>query len=136
MTETEKCRHCLTGRVTKYWGLCWTCYYTPGVRKLYGEQKVGLGITPMSRSLPLSPTSAPPGSEEKILVLSQRAQEESLLWHPEDFGMRKRKPDGIQAEEEVGMGDWLESEEQKREGAGRMLDLEIPQQGRSGWVLS
>ncbi len=30
------CRHCTKGRVNRPAGLCWSCYYTPGVREMYG----------------------------------------------------------------------------------------------------
>lgn len=29
------CRHCNTGKVNRPRGLCWACYYTPGVKELY-----------------------------------------------------------------------------------------------------
>ena len=29
------CRHCRRSGVNRPRGLCWTCYYTPGVRELY-----------------------------------------------------------------------------------------------------
>jgi hypothetical protein len=29
------CRHCNKGKVNRPRGLCWNCYYTPGVLKLY-----------------------------------------------------------------------------------------------------
>jgi hypothetical protein len=39
-----------------------------------------MGSTP----LPPSPTDAPPGSEEKIQALIQRAQLQQTLFHPDD----------------------------------------------------
>lgn len=41
-----KCRHCGRDKVNRPRGLCWTCYYTPGVRAMfpvtskYGEKAV------------------------------------------------------------------------------------------------
>ena len=29
------CRHCSKSKVNRPRGLCWSCYYTPGVRDLY-----------------------------------------------------------------------------------------------------
>ncbi len=29
------CRHCRKGKVNRPRGLCWNCYYTPGVKALY-----------------------------------------------------------------------------------------------------
>lgn len=31
----NRCRHCDTNAVNRPRGLCWTCYYTPGVLDLY-----------------------------------------------------------------------------------------------------
>jgi hypothetical protein len=37
--------------------------------------------------LPRTPTSAAPGSEEKVLVLMERARKRQSLWHPADTPM-------------------------------------------------
>ena len=29
------CRHCSKSKVNRPRGLCWSCYYTPGVKELY-----------------------------------------------------------------------------------------------------
>ena len=29
------CRHCTKSKVNRPRGLCWSCYYTPGVKELY-----------------------------------------------------------------------------------------------------
>ena len=82
------CRHCRRARVTRPRGLCWDCYYTPGVRDLYpitskfGRRGSGVGNR---RARPAAfPTNALPGSLEKILVLTQRAELRQDLWHPND----------------------------------------------------
>ena len=31
----EACKHCGKGKVNRPRGLCWVCYYTPGVRYRY-----------------------------------------------------------------------------------------------------
>ena len=81
------CRHCRTSFVTRPRGLCWCCYYTPGVKDLYPSTSKyarrvvgnfnGRGRTP-------EPTSAAPGTPDKISVLSERAAAGEALWHPLD----------------------------------------------------
>lgn len=83
------CRHCGRDKVNRPRGLCWSCYYTPGVRALYGieESKYtrrGVGIVVGTRPLPPEPTTHPPSSEEKLEVLEQRAAAGYALWHPDD----------------------------------------------------
>ena len=34
----KKCRHCKKATVSRPRGLCWVCYYTPGVKDLYAPQ--------------------------------------------------------------------------------------------------
>ncbi len=82
------CRHCQAASISRPRGLCWKCYYTPGVRASYpstskyayrGEGNFN-GVAP----LPAFPTAALPGSPEKIAVLAERARMKQNLWHPED----------------------------------------------------
>jgi hypothetical protein len=89
------CRHCQFSFVSRPRGLCWNCYYTPGVRDLYpstskyGRRGVGssdAGIQPAPY-----PTDAPPGSPEKVLVLMERARNMQRLWHPDDATLPKAK---------------------------------------------
>ena len=82
------CRHCGRTRVARPRGLCWNCYYAPGVRDLYQTTskygRRGPGNT-FCRAKPAThPTNAAPGSLEKILVLMQRAELGQELWHVED----------------------------------------------------
>ncbi len=85
------CRHCHQKRANRPRGLCWSCYYTPGVREQhpstskFARQGVRdrLGKVP----LPAEPTSAIPGSPEKVAVLEQRARMRVSLWHPADAVM-------------------------------------------------
>ncbi|HEV3263397.1 MAG TPA: hypothetical protein VG013_41565 [Gemmataceae bacterium] len=81
------CRHCGRQPTSRPRGLCWSCYYTPGLRQLYpstskyahtGEDFCGLGEPPPG------PTSARPGSPEKVAILQQRARLHQRLWHPGD----------------------------------------------------
>lgn len=34
------CRHCARAKVNRPLGLCWRCYYTPGLREHYGGRTV------------------------------------------------------------------------------------------------
>lgn len=89
------CRHCRTGYVNRPRGLCWPCYYTPGVRDLYpstskhARRGVGNGFL-ADPPLP-EPTEARPGTPEKLAVLASRALAGQRLWHPEDSFL---PPDG------------------------------------------
>jgi hypothetical protein len=82
------CRHCQKAPVSRPRKLCWSCYYTPGVRELYpSTSKFGrrgggnfYGLAP----LPPFPTAAMPGSPEKIVLLTQRADQRQQLFHPHD----------------------------------------------------
>ncbi len=82
------CRHCQRARVSRPRGLCWVCYYTPGIRDCYPSTskfaRHGIADKMGSTPLPPSPTDAPPGSEEKIQALIQRAQLQQTLFHPDD----------------------------------------------------
>lgn len=85
------CRHCRKARVNRPRGLCWSCYYRPGVRdrypstSKYARRGAGVGVGPAP--LPARPTSALPGSAEKIRVLAERAQLGQQLWHPDDAAL-------------------------------------------------
>jgi hypothetical protein len=82
------CRHCQQAPISRPRKLCWSCYYTPGVRDLYpttskfGRRGVAnfYGRAP----LPAFPTQALPGSPEKVALLIQRAQQRQELFHPDD----------------------------------------------------
>ncbi|HLW65419.1 MAG TPA: hypothetical protein VKS79_08890 [Gemmataceae bacterium] len=85
------CRHCQKSKANRPRGLCWSCYYAPGVRELFPSTskfaRRGVanfcGIAP----LPEAPTVAAPGSEEKICVLMERAAKKQALWHPADASL-------------------------------------------------
>lgn len=87
------CRHCQQANVARPRGLCWVCYYTPGVRELhpstskFGRRGLGLGA---ARTLPPWSTGALPGTPEKIAVLAQRAALRQELWHPDDATLLTR----------------------------------------------
>jgi hypothetical protein len=90
MEAGEPCRHCRRAKVSRPRGLCWACYYTPGVRELYpvtskfGRWGVGARPGACERLLPAGPTDALPGTPEKVTVLEERALRGVALWHPDD----------------------------------------------------
>lgn len=82
------CRHCNHAKVNRPRGLCWGCYYKPGVRDLYPSTskyaRRGVGNFCGTAPTPTMATSARPGSAEKIAILAERARLKQSLWHPED----------------------------------------------------
>ena len=92
----KKCRHCGEGKVTRPRGLCWACYYMPGVRELYPSTskfaRRGVGDF-NGRSAPATlPTVALPGSPEKVAILEERARLRQDLWHPQDATLETPAP--------------------------------------------
>ena len=85
------CRHC--GRVpsNRPRGLCWSCYYRPGVRELYPSTSkfARRGLDDFNGRVPLppAPTGALPGTPEKVAILEERARLGLSLWHPLDAPM-------------------------------------------------
>jgi len=82
------CKHCERSKVNRPRGLCWSCYYTPGVKDMYPSTskfaRRGVGnITGNAPTAP-KPTCAAPGSPEKMAVLEERARKHQALWHPQD----------------------------------------------------
>lgn len=84
---TPLCRHCHRKEVIRPRGLCWTCYYTPGLKDHYPSTSMfarrGVGIDGRGQ-IPAEPTDAPPGSEDKIRVMEERAARGESLFHPDD----------------------------------------------------
>ncbi len=82
------CRHCQRKKANRPRGLCWTCYYTPGLRDRFASTskfaRRGVGNFNGLPPLPDQPTDALPGSEEKIRVLIDRAAKRQALFHPAD----------------------------------------------------
>jgi len=87
------CRHCGLAKPNRPRGLCWSCYYTPGVRHRYPSTSKfahrGIGNFNKRSMLPSAPTRALPGSPEKVAVLEQRAMIGVSLWHPLDAEVRE-----------------------------------------------
>jgi hypothetical protein len=81
------CRHCQKVKSNRPRGLCWSCYYTPGVRDLYPSTSkfARRGVRDFNGKARLpEPTSALPGTPEKVAVLELRARLGQQLWHPLD----------------------------------------------------
>ena len=79
------CRHC--GEAGYYYarGLCWTCYYSPGVLAMYPlpdgvRHRLGV-IDYNGHSREGQPTGHLPGSADKIAVLEERARNGQALFH-------------------------------------------------------
>ncbi len=86
-----KCRHCQVVEANRPRGLCWSCYYTPGIRSRYPSTSIyarrGLDDFYGAGAMPVGPTRALPGSQEKVQVLMDRARRRQTLWHPGDAPM-------------------------------------------------
>ncbi len=82
------CRHCGKSKANRPRGLCWTCYYKPGLRDNYPSTskygRRGLGHYFKSAPPPPVPTPALPGSPEKLAILEERVRLKQALWHPQD----------------------------------------------------
>lgn len=85
------CRHCGRRAPNRPRGLCWSCYYAPGLRERYeSTSKFGRrGILDKYGrvEMPCLATQALPGTHEKVAVLAQRAAMHQALWHPHDAPM-------------------------------------------------
>src|SRR5262245_17841287 len=82
------CRNCQKTKANRPRGLCWTCYYTAGVREKFPSTskfaRRGIGNFNGTAPLPDQPTPAAPGSEAKIMILMERAAKRQALFHPLD----------------------------------------------------
>ena len=82
------CRHCLKSQVNRPRGLCWTCYYAPGVKDQYPSTskyaRRGAGNFNGSTPPPTRPTIAAPGTLDKVEVLAERVCNRQSLFHPAD----------------------------------------------------
>lgn len=83
----RKCRHCAKNKMNRPRGLCWRCFYAPGVKDLYpSTSKYARRGVPnfTGRARPCEPTDALPGTPEKVLVLERRAALGQEMHHPLD----------------------------------------------------
>lgn len=83
-----RCRHCQRRKVNRPRGLCFTCYYSPGVRALWPitSKYARRGVLDFNGGYRLddTPTNAAPGSIEKIGVMRDRIRRRVSLFHPLD----------------------------------------------------
>lgn len=84
------CRACCRRVANRARGLCWHCYYLPGLRDRFApvspNGRRGAGFV-RQQGTP-EPTDALPGTPEKVEILAERAAKGYDLWHPLD-GIRK-----------------------------------------------
>jgi len=82
------CRHCNRIKANRPRGLCWSCYYTPGVRERFPSTSkfARRGVDDFNGTAVLAPvpTRALPGTPDKVAVLEERARRRQALWHPQD----------------------------------------------------
>ena len=82
------CCRCSEKRANRPRGLCWNCYYTPGVKELYPSTSkyARRGVGNFTGNAPLAPfpTSALPGTPEKMAVMAERAKNRQSIFHPSD----------------------------------------------------
>jgi hypothetical protein len=87
------CRHCQKVRSNRPRGLCWSCYYTPGVREQYPSTSkfARRGVSDFNgrASLAAQPCPYLPGTPEKVAVLEERARLGLALWHPLDATLER-----------------------------------------------
>jgi hypothetical protein len=83
-----QCRHCQQERANRPRGLCARCYHQPELRERYVSlskfARRGPGNFNGQPPLPPFPTTALPGTPEKLAVLQARAGSHQCLWHPDD----------------------------------------------------
>lgn len=86
--EAIVCRHCSRARSTRGRGLCGRCHATPGVKERYPPAGVcgrrGVGNAGGGAGLPANPTTALPGTAEKLAAMAERAARGQVLFHPRD----------------------------------------------------
>ena len=85
----KMCRHCGQKPSIRPRGLCWGCYYTPGVRDHYpvsnhcGAKRSAADFYGNPPTPPVA-TKALAGSTEKVAVMEERAALGYAIHHPDD----------------------------------------------------
>lgn len=85
-----RCVHCgKVGQSGRARALCGICYRDFSIRLLYpitSSSRKGSGIAGSYKNLEHGePTTALPGSPEKIEILTKRAEKNQHLFHPKDY---------------------------------------------------
>lgn len=91
LSQYRTCRHCQRKSVSRPRGLCWTCYYAPGVRDKYpptskyasGAVRADIDFNGPAKPAPEA-TAELPLTAGKVAVLQARAAACVNLWHPDD----------------------------------------------------
>jgi hypothetical protein len=82
------CRHCQVVRSSRPRGLCWACYRSRRIRNQYPSTSKfahrGLANNGFEAEQLPAPTSAEPGTPEKIEVLASRLAGGQHLWNDDD----------------------------------------------------
>jgi hypothetical protein len=84
------CRHCQSHKANRPRGLCWSCYYTPGVKELYPtSSKYGRRSDDTNhghaQSKPATDTArVEPGSPEKVALMAGRVLRGESLTDPSE----------------------------------------------------
>lgn len=126
---TPICRHCKQGKCNRPRGLCWSCYYTPGVKELYPPTskfaRRGVGNFSGAAKPASFPTPIEPG-KDKEPVLAGRAARGENLWHPDDA--KTTYPDY----EENSSPDW----DADCVNLDDLSEIDLTQLGALAWVLN
>lgn len=86
------CRHCNRRSSSHRSGLCCICYRDRDIRSQYVRPPAPWGLAARPGNAPLpppAPTTALPGSEEKMRVLAERLAAGFALFHRDDAGTRR-----------------------------------------------
>lgn len=87
MSDNGRCVHCDKHKATRARGLCDRCHRNRDIREIYPAKAGWWGNDNdhmRSSRTPSEPTSALPGTEERIVVMALRAERGEKLHHPED----------------------------------------------------
>lgn len=83
----KTCRNCGHPKVNRPRGLCYRCFYAPGVREMYPitSKFARRGVANFHHAAAATdPVAARPGTEEKIEALERRAELGQELFHDLD----------------------------------------------------
>ncbi len=91
--QAERCRHCGAAELNRR-GLCSRCYQRPEIRCRYSRQfrgHISQEKADTMKKLPLPiPTTALPGTPEKVAVLTDRVRRRQQLHHELDARLSVR----------------------------------------------
>jgi hypothetical protein len=94
MEAPPQCRHCHAAAVSRPRGLCWRCFYTPGIKEKYPSTHRGIGLKQPTGPASF-PTNALPGSDAKIEIMKLRAGLRQELYHPQDARELEDRPEPL-----------------------------------------